>query len=854
MELKFKRILAVTLAGTMLLTGCNNIKVDPNVEIVENLSGLLLEDAPSFSNTITTADTDGDGYSDVIEDLAGTDKNVKETFTADNALTLVREVEGCTLELTGTPNIYSALVAEVDDVNLSNQGLLLSPVYEFNIDDFGSNIFSTTVSIKFNTKGLTEEEKANVSIYQYMPNGSLSKVDGCVVEGDTVTASLKHFSRYTVSFGDVLEREEYNTVAVCLAIDDSGSMYQFVDEELGLNFDISNGCAKDADGRRWVFAKEFIDAATASSDVKVLTNLVTFTNSHRICRADFDASLEDKHAAIDALANPDMKKYAEEKYFNGTAIGATVYDATGYLNSVKSSSKYIILLTDGADTTWYTTAYKSGLKENPFITPIIIGLGADVDEEYLKDIASYNRGWYIHLNDASALDILNAILGSIIHGSETIYFKSGNKQRVDITGLTATDNGDGTKSYSDSNGVVYDSVGECEVEVITDSGFRSELNSLPFDNFSCMNNGSQTGGYCYGLAELAQALYKNDLRVYDNYDCTAISTSDDFYYNTDKLKYRPLTPEMVTMDFSDYRTYPFAQIINMRNDIQNNWRDLHANGILVYDSATKRLNLDIEAYKKYNPYYEYYGYDGLTGFDTKNVNVYVDVNGRSCKVDYIEAPISDFNKVINRLFSGEVTDEKEYKSLICLYYAYLNWGVQHGNALTSESGLMQYYCLEKVLPCTDNALSFSLNDILHPLSDTVVPYGFFDGLTAELSRGIPASVGYKAPSGGHQVLCQRLLRSVSDPTVYYLEIYDDNTHDKVFYMTIDLDYLANSGKEILDTYIVTGSVIPYNCYAVKSVTFRGEDLTCLAVTISRKSDKLYSDVIVNDDGTIEYVK
>lgn len=850
MELKLKRILAITLAGTMLLTGCNN-SVTESADTVEYLSGTFVDDLPAFDTSLATKDTDGDGYTDLIEDVAGTDKNVKDNFTSDNALSLVQEVGNCKLELVGTPNIYGVLATEVDVSSMNNKSLLLSPVYEFSIDDFKSDVFSAVVSIEFDDSGLTVEEKENVCIYQYMPDGSLSKVDNCTIEGNVVTATLPHFSRYTVSFGDVLTREEYNRIAVCMAIDNSGSMYEIIDEEHDLVWDKEHGCANDPNGLRWDFAREFIDAAAASENTKVVTQMAVFSGEkHQILHINFDTPLEDAHKAIDDVKNFDIIKNVEEDYFDGTAIGTTTSLACNSLRDYKAAAKYVIILTDGCDTTWSSTKYKQALSDNPLITPILVGLGDGVDEAYLKDIASYNNGHYIHLGDSSALEVLNSILGSIVYGSETIYFTSDDARMVNVTGLTATDNGNGTKTYSDGN-TTYNNVISAEVEVLADSGFRSELHSLPFDNFRGISGGVTGNGYCFGLCELIQALYTGNFSIGDNYTGTKIPNSGCFKSISNGVQCRPLTQEMLSLDFSDYRNFPLADIANMSNDIHANWASHYTNGYLIYDPATKSLKIDDASYGAYNKYYASYG--GIYVEDTSGIGIKVDYNGKKCDVDSVEVPVPVIDKIIDKLFSGTVTDDAEYKSLILLYYGWLNYCSQKVGAVYDESGLVQYYCLDSTISQTDDFGKMLINGITNANTDTIVPYAFFDAVVQELRSGVPAHLGFKlAGGGGHSVTCQRLLRSLDDATVYYLEIYDNNTHNETYYMRIDLGFVKNGGS-VLGVPVSQDANIYSDIYAVESITFRGSNISLLNAAISRPSDKFYSDVIVHDDGAIEYV-
>ena len=850
MKLKFKRILAITLAGTMLLTGCNNSATE-SADTVEYLSGTFVDELPAFDTSLATKDTDGDGYTDLIEDAAGTDKNVKDNFTSDNALSLVQEVGNCKLELVGTPNIYGALATEVDVSSMNNKSLLLSPVYEFSIDDFESDVFSAAVSIEFDDSGLTVEEKENVCIYQYMPDGSLSKVDNCTVEGNVVTASLPHFSRYTVSFGDVLTREEYNRIAVCICIDNSGSMYHFIDEERNITWDEEHGQAQDADGLRWDFAREFMLAAYNSKDVKVDTQMAVFSGSnHQVLHLDFGSSVESINSAIDDMKNFDVGSKYDEGYFDGTAIGITTSLACNSLKDYKAAAKYVIILTDGGDTTYSSTKYKQALRDNPLVTPILIGLGDGAVEDYLKDIASYNNGHYIHIRDASALEVLNSILGSIIYGSETIYFSESNGKACKVPGLTVVENADGTKTYTDGTDV-YTGLTSAEVEVIADSGFRSEVDSLPFDNFRGISGGVTGNGYCYGLCELIQALYTGDFGVGDNYTGTKIPNSGCFKSISNGVQCRPLTQEMISMDFSDYRSLPLADIANMPNDIYANWADYYTNGYLVYDPATKSLKIDDASYGAYNKYYASYG--GIYVEDTSGVGIKVDYNGKKCDVDSVEVPVPVIEKIIDKLFSGTVTDEAEYKSLILIYYAWLNYCSQKVGGLYDESGLVQYYCLESTISQVDDFGKALINSITNPNTNTIVPYGFFDALVQELRSGVPAHLGFKiAGGGGHSVTCQRLLRSLDDATVYYLEIYDNNTHNETYYMRIDLGFVKNGGS-VLGVPVSQDANIYSDIYAVESITFRGSNISLLNAAISRPSDKFYSDVIVHDDGTIEYV-
>lgn len=775
-----KRLMSIFLVVT-LCTACFTGCVFSTMETGSIESEYLYLDdieLEALDNTAFTRDTDGDGYVDLVELEMGTDIEKPDVFTVENGVKRECNIEDkCILTLEGTPNIARVNVSEYNTGIIKNKDLLLSSIYDIFIDeDFSSNIFKANLSIKFNTKGLSEEEKENVAIYQYLEDGTLVKVNNSKVEGDVVTATLEHFSRYTVSFGDVLEREGYNEVAVYLCLDDSGSMYTYVNEEKGLIFTKEKDCSNDEDGKRWVFAKEFMDSIQSNeSDIQINVALCTFTGERHINHKTNFGEIDGYYKAIEEMQTQDLDELANNNYFDGTAFEVVLAEAVDILKKQKASTKYVIVLTDGKDTTWRKNKGLDAIKKQSNITPIMIGLGENIDEEYMRKIASYNHGLYVHLSNSSAFNILNSILQPVINSKDIVAFNAN------CIKCNATD----ANAFTD------------EVEVIADSGFRAEIDGFPFRNFSYLNN----NGVCFGLSETAQRLYYDKSLTSQKYNCTKIPDIENYlgYFEAsgiDSEALRGVPAELLEFTVEDrQKVYDF---FNFKESLLKDWEKYLTNGVYEYNEQEHLLKFNLDKLDA--------AYPNFTDFVTFEMTEIA--NGRQIDSKIVgkpfqyftkmEEPIIDMNKV-NALMLDENRDIEVRKVAAFIDYVILLLNSQGSMPFIGAKSHPFVRCL-----FDDKVYSDKLADVVAKMSfsEIYTVYSFFEELAVQLRSGEPSTIGFAFDGGGHVVTCQRLLRSLKDPTVYYLEVYDCNGPGMTLYIMLDLGYFSIYGE---DVYCLEGS-------------------------------------------------
>lgn len=94
----------------------------------------------------------------------------------------------------------------------------------------------------------------------------------------------------------------------------------------------------------------------------------------------------------------------------GTSIYSGIDAAISQLDSVKSSNKVIILMTDGQDGNTSKTLESTKNAASKKIKIYTIGFGDDVDEELLRDIASQTGGEYQYANSENTMGIIGSFM------------------------------------------------------------------------------------------------------------------------------------------------------------------------------------------------------------------------------------------------------------------------------------------------------------------------------------------------------------------------------------------------------------------------------------------------------------
>lgn len=444
--------------------GTNKFSMDTDGDGLDD----LYERTVSMTNP-RFEDTDEDGLRDGDELLAGLDPKEKcsDGKEDDKKRLFEREValEGGTLSIEGAANVYSLYTGIETESGLSDLPGIYGEVHEFFLK--GRAFESATLTLTYDAEqvkrqGYTPE---NLRIYQVTEQLELLPVE-CVNDGaGTVTAQLEHFSMYALadpelSIGAAIKTKMPRT-KVALLIDNSGSMY-----------DMEGSDANDPDMKRLAMAKQIVADMNSSCDFYVSK----FTGSYTEMTSAWTNDVEVLNAAIDGIN--------ENEHFNGTSIAYSVIQTTKKFEENSNYEKrYIILLTDGASTENDIFSYNlndaSRYAVEKGITVITIGLGSDVDANYLTTLSKNTGGFYIYANVADAL----------AHVSERI-----------AAGM----------NY---NYVDEDDDGEFDYVSIADSGFDVKRDGFSFKNYYFFDGTEVIEGQCYGMNLFAQLYYKGKLPI-----------------------------------------------------------------------------------------------------------------------------------------------------------------------------------------------------------------------------------------------------------------------------------------------------------------------------------------------------
>lgn len=334
-----------------------------------------------FGTDPKKTDTDGDGILDGKEkreqEVQSSDLNASVSFNAtgdaEKTTTLQKD------------NFAKGLMGE--------DGMVGQPIDITTTSEFEN----ATLTFSYDPYTLGDIQEENLTIFYFNPDTwQLELVENQTHNRDnhTVSANLPHFSTYILA--DRL-RWEATIIDNPVSVPDTCSKPEEVQEKpIDLVFVIdSSGSMIDNDPNdfRITGAKQIIDTLKTSDQAAVVGDQGAVV--------DFDsyASLvqgltEDKNLLKSAVDRIDSS--------GGTNIGAGVSVALNELQNKgrKTSNKVIILLTDGEGS--YHSSYTTRAKDLG-VKIFTIGLGTNIDEGLLKEIAKGTEGDYYHTVSAEKI-------------------------------------------------------------------------------------------------------------------------------------------------------------------------------------------------------------------------------------------------------------------------------------------------------------------------------------------------------------------------------------------------------------------------------------------------------------------
>lgn len=677
-------------------------------------------------------DSDNDGYTDIVEMAAGTDPEHRDTFSSSNAVTLDVQQDGMSLHLEGTPNIHKVYYNTVNGINVKNAGALLSPVYEFYLDDFSDNVFNAEVSIAYDTSRVPEDQLDNICLYQYLADGSLVEVEGCTVADGRVTATLKHFSMYVVAFRALTTANDFNKTMVAICIDDSGSMYEG-----------GSDCNHDVDGKRWDFAKQLLSSDLFyNENTSVYLNCFTRTSwSITTLTGMNERNLEAGYAAVDdAMTWHDSKS----GYFNGTTIYHAICDGVSACTSNLAGTRYLILLTDGYATDSFSADSCISVLKGTGVIPIIIGLGNDIDITYLQKIADSCGGTYLPLANANAFDLLTERITNSISYTE---LEVPEVQCHDIVG---------------SNTV--------KAQTLADCGFDPSVDAQDLINIGwCAGISYETKNNFEGTRSFVGKKYKSytdksdlDFKGQLCSDVADIGDIDNpaFHLWKDMFKYH-----LQQDNQDDYVYDDTTQIMRIPDTVY------------TQDFMKKILRVDVITV----PEGSYYDVNGNNLYD---LGIDKEISGYEAVTFDTQALIA---LVESEDFGSATADEIRELRLI---YQYRYWYGYINAAQRWMDGSLTVTSLTDASPQT-NPIVEAVMSVSNAFSgwyeqNTCLLY-IYDGLKAGRPQELFLSNG--VDSVNHAVLCYRMLRDVDNPNIIYLVCCDSNNPKIPLIFTIEFEKL-----------------------------------------------------------------
>lgn len=445
-------------------TKTNPLKVDSDGDKLNDSDELALGYDP------LKEDTKGDGVKDG-------DRNLTYNTKYNNEVSL---------QINGKGNLASTTTIDVfENTAFDKVKGISNKVYVFHTS---SKMENATVEIKYsiddiNKKGLNEN---NLVLYYFNEETKKFEPQKTVLDAKnkTVKANLSHFSKYVL--GDTTLVSDSNSFNIMFVIDNSVSMYSKKQMDDAGYTRSTGAVGNDTEFKRLTLSSDLVNKFTG----KYKFGVAEFSGNY----VNIEKFTEDKNKTINSINS--LKAKWKSNISGTNIIGALENGITEFAN--KDESNYLILLTDGKNTTGTITntiqnniIKKAKEKDVRICT---IGLGK-VDSSELKNISQQTGCDFYSASSSSTLDDVYNKLGADI-----------NYNLVD----TDDDNKiDGT--------------------ILADSGFIVTRDGFPFENYSSKQS---KNGHCYGMATFAMLYYTKQLPMKLN----EITTETGLIVNTKELK------------------------------------------------------------------------------------------------------------------------------------------------------------------------------------------------------------------------------------------------------------------------------------------------------------------------------
>ena len=447
----------------------DTLQVVDVASVDDDMDGLTNEYEQNISLTDSqNKDSDGDTINDGDEIVLGLNPKLVDTkgdSIEDSKRKLTYEVvdkdTNTTITISGSGNLTKTTVDTYETESLKNINSIISPVYYISSE---ASIDKMNITLKYD-KARVQSKNANedaLSVYKIDEQTNRFTKLVSNINKDTSSISTEITENAKVFIADSNTMVTGISTEIMFVIDNSGSMYS--------KDEIAESSENDVDFERLSTAKKMIDKL--KGDYKFGAGKFTFEYTELASMTSDKEFVKNKIESVKTMT---------EK-FSGTYIGEAL---SGGLQQFTNSNtngarRYLILLTDGKDTEdvegYDRDKTKNAIEEakRKGVKVYTIGLGQEIDQEALANIAAQTSGKYYYAVNADVLNSLFEIIASQI-----------NYSLVDVDG-----------NHED------DSI------IVSDSGFVTKRNGFSFDNIPLANN---LEGFTYGMSLLSKLYYENTL-------------------------------------------------------------------------------------------------------------------------------------------------------------------------------------------------------------------------------------------------------------------------------------------------------------------------------------------------------
>ena len=571
-----------------------------------------------------TNDTDDDGLEDNVEILMGLDPliedpeeereyTVKITNNNESEVALATINEEITVEIPaeltvkGVGNIANTYLESTDLPIYVKEGFVRSNVAKISSTNSKKNN-KMTIKLKKENKYLEDNKLA---IYEYNDDNRTFNMLDSSSDGIYLYADVTNFNSYYFIGMKSNEPVEPVKDQIMILIDNSASMYNYgqIVDILGPdneNIDKDDFLETPANDDKFNRLKLMNDLVERLGTDDYIYSVHSFT--HNNC------DILDGSTDIEEIKNSINSIKTTCQNFNGTYISGAIREYNSHFNDDIPGERYMIVLTDGTETGFgviglmdfeYNQMVKNGIKV------ITIGLGDEIDSEFLHGIATKTNGKYLYASDSNMLSDLTDILEEHII-----------KPDVTIDGEDYT--------------------------LIADSGFKVGRDNFSFENFGSVDS---VGGNCYGFSYLSRLIYLNQFELSGEAIDSDMPGADLIAYNlTEKNKNRLKKGNVYNIDLDDI--YDLLLEIGSyanRGEITDFW-ELNEDGIPVV--TDKYINMSVS-----------------TGFKlrTRESSKELLVNGIKDKYDKYEMLYID---LLDDNITGNNKDDYQVLQLINRFYRY----------------------------------------------------------------------------------------------------------------------------------------------------------------------------------------